>query len=407
MTRPLDLKSGDLKPGDLASAAVPPARDLVRARLATLVAFFASGAVYAGWVPQIPLVKLRLGLGDQALGAALFGLAAGGIAALPLAAALIQRYGSRSVMLAGGFAFCILLPLLPLAPSWAVLTLLLFLFGAGHGLMDVAMNAQAVVLEARRGRPLMSSFHGFFSLGNFAAAGGCGLLLAAGLSAELTALAIALAMFVALVACRGWLLQGKAERAAHETAHVAASWRPTGLLLALAALAFAALLAEEAMTDWSTVFLRFTRDLSEAAAAGGYAGYAAAMAVGRLLGDRLVQGLGAARLVLAGALIAAAGLAAAIALSWPGAAIIGFAAVGFGTANNMPLLFGAAGLAQGGRAGHGIAIVAGAAYGAFLVGPLIIGFTAQHLSLPAALGIIVVALLCVAGGSVVLRRTGG
>ncbi len=302
MTRPVDLKPGDLTSGDLTADDPPPARDLVRARLATLTAFFASGAVYAGWVPQIPLVKLRLGLGDQALGAALFGLAAGGIAALPLAAALIQRHGSRSVMLAGGFAFCILLPLLPLAPSWAGLTLLLFLFGAGHGLMDVAMNAQAVVLEARRGRPLMSSFHGFFSLGNFAAAGGCGLLLAAGLSAELTALAIALAMGVALVACRGWLLPGKAERTAQAPA---ASWRPTGLLLALAALAFAALLAEEAMTDWSTVFLRFTRDLSEAAAAGGYAGYAAAMAVGRLLGDRLVQGLGPAKLVLVGALIAA------------------------------------------------------------------------------------------------------
>ena len=396
MTRPVDLKRGDLKRGDLS-----PARDLARARVATLVAFFASGAVYAGWVPQIPLVKLRLGLGDQALGAALFGLAAGGIAALPLAAALIQRYGSRTVMLAGGYAFCIVLPLLPLAPSWAVLTLLLFLFGAGHGLMDVAMNAQAVVLEVRRGRPLMSSFHGFFSLGNFAAAGGCGLLLAAGLSAELTALAIALVMAVALLACRGWLLPGRAERAEQAPA---ASWRPTGLLLSLAALAFAALLAEEAMTDWSTVFLRFTRDLSEAAAAGGYAGYAAAMAVGRLLGDRLVQALGPAKLVLVGALIAAAGLAAAIALPWPGAAFIGFAAVGFGTANNMPLLFGAAGRAQ---AGHGIAIVAAAAYGAFLVGPLIIGCPAQHLSLPAARVIIVVALLLVAGGSVVLRRTGG
>src|SRR5258706_7941831 len=175
MTGPADLK---------------PERDLVGARLATLAAFFASGAVYAGWVPQIPLVKLRLGLGDQALGAALFGLAAGGIAALPLAAALIQRHGSRSVMLAGGFAFCILLPLLPLAPSWAGLTLLLFLFGAGHGLMDVAMNAQAVVLEARRRRPLMSSFHGFFSLGNFPAVRGCRLLPPSRLSAELTRLAL-------------------------------------------------------------------------------------------------------------------------------------------------------------------------------------------------------------------------
>jgi MFS family permease len=385
MTRPVDL---------------PPATSLRRARIATLVAFFASGAVYAGWVPQIPLVKARLGLGDAALGGALFGLAAGGILALPLAAWLSSRLGSRRVMLAGGFGFCVLLPLLPLAPSWTMLVVLLALFGASHGLMDVAMNAQAVILEARRGRPLMSSFHAFFSLGNFAAAGACGLLLAAGLPAELTALMIAATMLAGLAACAGWLLPGAAERAAAAPAFA----RPTGLLLALGALAFAGLLAEESMIDWSTVFLRFARDLSEAAAAGGFAAYAAAMAVGRLIGDQLVQALGPVRLVRAGALLAAGGLALAIALPWPGAAVIGFAAVGFGVANITPLLFGAAGRAHGARAGHGIAVVATAGYGAFLVGPLMIGFTAERLSLPAALGLVVLALLCVAGGSAVLRR---
>jgi predicted MFS family arabinose efflux permease len=395
MTRPVDLKPGDLIPPDR-----PPARDLGRARIATLVAFFASGAVYAGWVPQIPLVKIRLGLGDQALGAALFGLAAGGIAALPLTAWLITRFGSRRVMLAGGLAFCVLLPLLPVAPSWTALTLLLFLFGAGHGMMDVAMNAQAVDLEVRRGRPLMSSFHAFFSLGNFAAAGGCGLLFAAGLPAALTALAIAAVMLAGLIATAGWLLPGTAERVAAAPALV----RPSGLLLTLAALAFAGLLAEEAMTDWSTVFLRFARGTSEAAAAGGYAAYAAAMAVGRLIGDRLVQALGPARLIRAGSLFAAAGLALAIASPWAGAAVIGFAAVGFGIANTMPLLFGAAGRAPRVKPGHGIAVVATAAYGAFLVGPLMIGFTAERLSLPTALGLVVLALLCVAGGSAVLRR---
>src|SRR5258705_6789520 len=134
MPRPVDLKPGDLKSGDLTSDDLPPARDLVRARLATLVAFFASGAVYAGWVPQIPLVKLRLGLDDQALGTALFATAAGGIAALPLAAALIHRHGSRSVMLAGGVAFCIPLPRLPLAPRWAGLPPLPVLVPARPGL---------------------------------------------------------------------------------------------------------------------------------------------------------------------------------------------------------------------------------------------------------------------------------
>jgi len=387
----------------------PPtaANSLARARLATVVAFFASGAVFAGWVPLIPLVKTGLALGDAALGTALFGLAVGGIAALPVAAWLIGRFGTRRVMLAGGVGFCLLLPLLPLASGWTSLALLLALFGASHGLMDVAMNAQAVIIEARWGRPLMSSFHAFFSLGNFAAAGACGLLLAAGLPAEVTAIANAAAMLAALAACGGWLLPPAAERTAAPRAVTAPAFvRPTGLLLVLGTLAFAGLIAEEAMIDWSTVFLRFSRGLSEAAAAGGYAAYAAAMTVGRLVGDRLVQALGPTRVVRAGALLGAAGLGLAIAAPWPAAAIAGFAAVGFGIANFMPLFFGAAGRAHGDNAGHGIAAVATAGYSAFLVGPLMIGFTADRLSLPAALGLAVLALLAVGAGAGVLRRPG-
>src|SRR5262249_12625077 len=155
---------------------------------------------------QVPMVKQRLGLGDAALGAALFFTAAGGMAGLPLAAWLIARHGSRAVILLAGCSFCVLLPLLPLAPSWAALAALLALVGASHGVMDVAMNAQAVALEARRGRPLMSSFHAFFSLGGFAAAGASSLLFALGLSPPVTALALAVAMAAGLAASAGALL---------------------------------------------------------------------------------------------------------------------------------------------------------------------------------------------------------
>src|SRR5262249_35661460 len=159
---------------------------------------------------------------------------------------------------------------------------------------------QAVALEARRGRPLMSSFHAFFSLGGFAAAGASSLLFALGLSPPVTALALAVAMAAGLAASPGALLP----HAPGEAASSPPLARPTGALLALAALAFLGILGEEAMTDWSTVFLRFSRAVDEAAAATGFTAFSAAMTVGRLAGDWLVHRFGAVRVIRFGALLA-------------------------------------------------------------------------------------------------------
>jgi predicted MFS family arabinose efflux permease len=361
-----------------------------------LAAFLGNGAVLAGWVPQIPQVKARLALADGELGLSLFGSAAGGILALPLSAWAVGHLGSRTVTFVTGFLYCLMLPLLPHAWSWWSVSLLLVLFGGCHGAMDVAMNAQAVAVETARRRPSMSSFHACYSLGNFASAGIGGLLLGAGLGAGWVVLAIALAVAAGFALMLPGLLPGAGGGRGADKPPPRRWRRPSGILLALGALCFAVLLGEEAMQDWSTVFLRFERGQAPALAAWGYTAFAAAMAAGRLLGDRLVERLGAVALVRAGALLAAAGLAGALLAPWAAATIAGFAAVGFGIANVVPLLFGAAGRVNPARSGDGIATVAVAGYAAFLGGPLLIGFVADHLSLSAGLAVVVLSLLTVA-----------
>jgi fucose permease len=157
-------------------------------------------------------------------------------------------------------------------------------------------------------------------------------------------------------------------------------------------MSFCAFLAEGAMADWSAVYLRDDLGASPALAGGGFAAFSLAMAVGRFSGDRLVARLGPGRLLRLSGGLAAAGLAAALLVGRPVAAILGAGVAGLGLANSVPVLFGAAGRISGIAPGGGLAAVVTAGYGGFLAGPPAIGLVADAIGLPAALGL--VALAC-------------
>jgi MFS family permease len=151
--------------GMKAETARAPAPALRRARLATATLFFANGCGLGSWVPHIPDVKIWHGLSEGALGLALLVIAAGAVAALPVSGALTVRLGSRPISRGAALWFCLVLPLPLLAPDVGWLLASFILLGIGSGALDVAMNAHAVLVEERYGRPIMSSFHGLFSLG--------------------------------------------------------------------------------------------------------------------------------------------------------------------------------------------------------------------------------------------------
>jgi predicted MFS family arabinose efflux permease len=373
--------------------------DLRAPRLATRAMFLICGTVTASWAPQVPLAKARLGIDDGVLGLALLGMGAGAMVAMPLAGFLAARFSSRLITALGGLVICLSLPLIILAPDALALGLALFLFGAATGSMDVAMNVQAAAVEARGGRPLMSSFHGMFSVGGLIGAGGASLLLGLGLSPLAVALVVSGLMLALLAAQAGSMLppeRGAAQAGMRFTL-------PRGIVLVLGLLTFVLFQAEGAILDWSAVFLHEARGQDPAVAGLGYAMFAVAMAVMRLAGDGITSRFGGETVVRLGSALAAAGFLLAILTPWPVAGLIGFALVGVGAANVVPVLFSAAGRVPGMAPGLAISTIATLGYCGILVGPAAIGFIADHLGLPAALGIVAALLVATAAAAKAVR----
>ena len=358
-------------------------------RCAVSALFFVNGAILASWVPYVPMVKQRLGIGDGLLGVVLLFMAIGALGALPFAGTLVGRLGSRTVSVGAGLGLCLSLPLPILAPTPFLVALALLFFGAFNSTLDVAMNAQAVEVEQRRGRALMSSFHAMFSVGGLAGALLSSVIAAAGVGAADHILAAALLGSVAILIARSALI---AVAPSPSPVFV----RPTRGLLGLGVLALCALLAEGAIGDWSAVYLMDSRGASQSVAAAGFAAFSLAMAGGRFAGDHVSRWLGAACLLRLSGALAAGGLLLARIVKEPVIAIAGFGLVGLGVANLIPVIFSAAGRAYAVAPGHGLAAVATTGYVGFLAGPPAIGLAAEVAGLPAALGIVALACAAVA-----------
>lgn len=374
--------------------AMPEPR-LEPAASATRLAFAVAGVVQSAWAALIPFARAHAGLGDAALGGLLLCLGAGSMAAMPIASGIASRAGGARVMVVAGAALAVLLPLLSVLGSVAALAVALALFGAALGALDVAMNLHAIAIERAAGRPMMSGFHGLYSAGGIAGAGGMAGLLALGAPAPAAAVLVgALALAAIGRAGGGFLPRTERAPAAAPPFFV----RPHGVVLLVGALAFVLCLAEGAMLDWSAVFLADARHVAHAEAGAGYAAFAAAMTAGRLAGDRLVAAIGRVRAVIGGMLLAGAGFALAAALPWAAASCAAFALVGLGCANVVPVLFGAAARQDAMPPHAALAAITALGYAGILAGPALIGPVAQATGLATAF-LLLAALLAVSAAS--------
>ncbi|HEX7200252.1 MAG TPA: MFS transporter, partial [Dongiaceae bacterium] len=368
------------------------AAGLRRARMSVSLAFFINGFVVASWLPHIPEVKERLALSDFRLGVALFLMAVGSVLALPFAGWCADRFGSNRTTRAAGLALCLLLPAPVVAPNLLTLILALLLFGAANGMLDVSMNAQAVLVEDRYHRPILSSLHGLYSAGGLAGASLAALAASVAIPTPAQAFGLQLVLVPSLLAITRFLLRGEARTREREAV---LAW-PSRALLGLGALAFLALMAEGAMGDWAAVFLREYRRAGMDGAATGFAGFSLAMAAGRFAGDWVRRRWGAPTLLRIGGLAAAIGMTTALTMPGLVSSVLGFTLFGLGLANMIPILFGAAGRAQGMTPGLGIAAVATTGYAGLLAGPPLIGMTAELIGLRLALVAIVCGALVIA-----------
>jgi MFS family permease len=360
---------------------------------ATSIVFFSIGFVSGAWAPLIPFVKARLQLDDAGLGLVLLCLGAGSVVAMPPAGALATRLGCRRVLTAAGMACAGCFLLMALAPSPALLAAALFAFGAALGSLDCVVNIHAIAVERDAARPMMSGFHGLYSLGGAAGAGAASGLVALGATPVLTAALTAGLVVAATLAAHPRLLSRPAAGRGPLFA------LPHGVVVLIGVGCLIVFLAEGSVLDWSAVFLRTQRGAGPAQAGLAYAAFSVTMTAGRLIGDRLVARVGHPAILLMGSLAAAAGLTiAASAPGWP-AAVAGYAVVGAGCSNIVPVLFTLTGRQSVMPEPQAVAAVSVLGYAGLLAGPAAIGFLAHAYGLPQALLAVAALLLLVAAAA--------
>jgi MFS family permease len=380
--------------------ALAPAAGLDAARWSVSTIFLLNGAGIGVWAAHVPLVQARAGIDTGVLGFLLLTIAGGAISAMPLSGWMAGRWGTRAVVVGSGLLFALMSAVLMNVGGLVPLFLAAYVFGASNGVLDVAMNANASEVEAARGIPTMSSFHGFYSLGGLIGAALGGLLIGAGLGDGRGALMVGVAIFAAVLACGGRLL---AVPPAPHASHFALPRGPALFLGLLALLCFA---IEGALVDWSALLLKERTQVDAATAALGYSAFSVTMAACRFAGDRLVLRFGPLRVMTVGGLGMFAGLMLAVTSTHFMLSALGFALIGLAAANVVPLIFAAAARMPGMSAGGGLATVATLGYAGLLMAPPLLGAIAAHTNIAVALGILSLSGIVIAANARIVKGNG-
>lgn len=372
---------------------------LAAARWSISTVFLLNGAGIGLWAAHVPVVQARTGIDTGTLSMVLLTIAAGALLAMPLMGGFTARWGTRRMTLLSGFAFAALLAVIMGISDLRLLFLAAFAFGVSNGALDVAMNANASEVETARGVPTMSSFHGFFSLGGLLGAGLGGIFIGQSWGDGQGALAMGVLTAIALAAAAPRVL-------AFAPSHEAGSHfqLPRGAALGLGLLALLCFAVEGALVDWSALLMQERTGALPATAALAYSAFSIAMAACRFAGDRMILRFGALRVMVLGGLAMFAGLATAVMSTHFLLSAAGFALIGIGAANVVPLLFGAASRIPGMSAGAGVAAVATLGYGGLLLAPPVLGYIASQASIMVALGALSLSGLVIAMSARIIQR---
>lgn len=365
---------------------------LVRASRATKLVFFSAGFGLACWAPMVPYVKARLGATHAELGTVLLFLGLGSVFGMPTAGALVGRFGSKIVIMLGGLGLLFVLPMMALASNSIALGAALSLFGLCLGAVDVAVNIHGTEVQNRVGKPLMSGFHGLYSVGGLVGAAAMTFGLSFGVNIVISAFLASVIIFVCIASAVLWLLPARATEPGKRSVFV----MPHGIVIVLGIMALLIFLVEGAVLDWGAVLLSEYRNVPVGQAGAGYVVFALTMTLARLVGDRFVQRIGNRMTLLMGALLMLVGLGISALGENITLILFGFGMAGFGAANIVPVLFSLAGTQTMMPSSHAIALTSTFGYLGVFLGPVIVGYVAAFAGLPLAFGALAALMAMVA-----------
>ncbi len=347
-------------------------------RIAVSVFFFCQGLCFASWASRIPDIKTSLLLNDAALGTLLLMLPAGQLIAMPFSGRLITRFGSKKVLRICVALYAICLTNLGLATQTWHLALGLFLFGVCGNMCNISVNTQAIRAEKLYDRPIMTSFHGVWSTAGFTGAAIGLLMMSLRISTYIHFWLIAALVIIALIIAQKYLQWGRSAVIMEKKRFFS---KPDGILVQLGVIGFFSMASEGAMFDWSGVYFQDVVHAPKSLIALGYMCFMIAMASGRFLGDKLIARYGRQKMLKTSGILISAGLFTSVIFPHIITATIGFLIVGFGVSSIVPMVYSAAGKQTKVPPGMALATVSSISFLGFLMGPPLIGYIAQLLSL--------------------------
>lgn len=348
---------------------MPIDRRTTRARAATMVAFFTNGAMASSLMARYAEVKQALDLNDLVYGFVVVSLILGGALAAGLPAIVVRQLGTRATSRFGTLALGVLLVVttlaVPFGQVWLVI-LALIATGMVDACVDVAQNSQALRVQERMGRSIITFMHAGWSLG--AAVGGLVATGLASLGVPLAAHIIGwsiLCCIAVVMATRAYLpdrldldpvdLPDAPARPPREP--VAGRARVALLVAPLTIIALSGITVEDIANNWSAVFLNSERGVALEQAGIGLTAIIGAQFVGRFFGDRLIDALGTRLAVQVGLTAVVLGLCVGTWVPSTAVTLVGFALAGFGSAVTVPVAFTEADALPGLRAQTGVTLV--------------------------------------------------
>lgn len=394
------------------ASSIPLAPELSKSHIvAGRLAFALLGVMVSMWAALIPYVKQSLQVSEATIGMLLLSLGIGAVVAMPITGALAVRFGCRRMLyLAFPFSF-VLLYLLPMQSSLYLFTMLLFALGLMIGLIDVVINIQAVLIESFYARSMMSNFHGMYSLGGIVGAVLMAALLSIGLSPILTVSILGVcSLLLVCMNAKYFLPYGKKQHVQDFDGESAISKKtrrftmPQGFVIFLGILCFFLYMNEGTVLGWSGLFITTDKGVPVSQAGLAYAVFCVTMTIGRLLGDRLAMVFGTYKVLISGALIIFIGYILTVISSAPLGVYMGFALVGIGSSNMVPLLFSMAAKQKDMPVNVAVAVVTTVGYSGHLLGPAIMGFVAHYFGLRFVFELVALFMVLILGVLCLMRK---
>jgi MFS family permease len=346
-------------------------------RIAVSAFFFCQGLCFASWASRIPDLKSTLHLSDAALGSILLALPTGQLIAMPFSGRLVTHFGSKKILRICAALYAICLTNIGLATQPWHLAIGLFLFGVCGNMCNISVNTQAVSTEKIYDRPIMTSFHGVWSIAGFTGAA-IGLLMMGQYISPYIHFWIVAALVIITVMTAQKYLQGGRSVAAEKRSFFS---KPDGMLVQLGIIGFFSMASEGAMFDWSGVYFQQVVNAPKSLIAVGYLTFMIAMASGRFVGDKLIAKYGRKNMLRISGILISTGLFTSVFFPHIITATIGFLIVGFGVSSIVPMVYSAAGKHSKIPAGMALAAVSSISFLGFLMGPPLIGYIAELFSL--------------------------